>query len=106
MRIEGTIRPAIGGAPFSREDWCELVRHRPEFRPYPPRQVINPFTRAPTTVHSPEDMTEVWLEDSPVGRVYWSMSEEPLVNVSVEPSAKHLVLEWAKALGGEFREDK
>jgi hypothetical protein len=40
-----------------------------------------------------------------VGSVYWSMSEERLVNVNVEPSALALVREWATILGGEFRPD-
>lgn len=57
------------------------------------------------TVHRPPDAAEVVLEGSAVGQVYWSMSEEPLVNINVEPAALLLVCEWAAALGGEFRPD-
>ena len=45
------------------------------------------------------------LEGQPVGRVSWSMSEEPLVCVIVEQSAMPLVLEWAKELAGEFHKE-
>jgi hypothetical protein len=57
------------------------------------------------TVRPPADAAEVLLGGRSVGDVYWSMSEEPLVNVSIEPSALPMVLEWAVALGGEFRPD-
>jgi hypothetical protein len=54
-------------------------------------------------VPPPEDFAEVVLEGRVAGEVYWSMSEEPLINVRVEPSAMPMVLEWATELGGEFR---
>ena len=57
------------------------------------------------TLPSNEDSAEVLLEGQPVGQVYWSMSDEPLVCVVVEPSAMPLVLEWAKELQGEFHKE-
>lgn len=105
MRIEGVIYPIGAGAGFNRDAWCQLVASRPEFRRPPSRQVRNPFTGGSMTVHPPTDTAEVVLEGCEVGQVYWSMSEEPLVNVSVEPAAQPLVREWAAALGGEFRAD-
>jgi hypothetical protein len=105
MRIEGTIRPTGKGSRFSRDSWCQLVSARPEFRPYPARQSRNPFTGETMTVQPPADAAEVVLEGRAVGEVYWSMSDEPLVNVSIEPPAMPLVLEWATALGGEYRPD-
>jgi hypothetical protein len=57
------------------------------------------------TIYPPQDAAEVVMGGNLVGRVYWSMSDEPLVIVSIEPSALHLVLEWAAALGAVFRED-
>ena len=85
MRIKGVIRPAGGEIGFTRESWCELIHRRYEFHRYQPKEVMQ--------------------DGRAVGQVYWSMSEEPLVNVSVEPSALPWVLEWAKVLGGEFRQD-
>jgi hypothetical protein len=102
MRIKGVIHPLDGGVGFDREAWCQLVGHRQEFRRHAPRQVRNPFTGEMVTVRTPADAAEVVLDGCVVGEVYWSMSEEPLVNVSVEPSALSLVMEWAAALGGEF----
>jgi hypothetical protein len=48
---------------------------------------------------------DVVIDGRKLGSAWWSMSEEPLVNVSVEPSALPLVLEWAKELGGEFQQE-
>jgi hypothetical protein len=103
MRIEGAIHPVGEAARFSREAWRQLVSARPEFRRHQPKQARNPFTGGPMTVRSTPDTAEVVVEGRAVGEVYWSMSEEPLVNVSVEVSALPLVREWAEALGGEFR---
>jgi len=105
MRIEGTIRPTGDGIGFSREAWCQLVSRRPEFRRYPSRQCRNPFTGGTVTIPPHEDVAEVLLEGQPVGTVYWSMSDEPLVCLIVEQSAMPLVLEWAKELRGEFRKE-
>ena len=102
MRIEGVIRPTGDGAGFNRDRWCQLVGQRPEFRRYPSRRFRNPFTGRTVTVQPPGDGAEVVMGDCMVGSVYWSMSDEPLVNVSVEQSAIHLVVEWAAVLGGEF----
>lgn len=102
MRIEGAIYPTVAGSGFSREAWCRLVASRPEFRRHASRQARNPFTGETMTVHPPPDAAEVVWEGSVVGQVYWSMSEEPLIHVSVEPAALPLVREWATALAGEF----
>ena len=101
MRIEGVIVPA-GGHDFNRDAWCRLVSSRPEFRRHSPRQSRNPFSGETMIVHPPEDSAIVLLEDRPAGEVSWSMSDEPLVNVSVDPAAMPLVLEWAAALGAHF----
>jgi hypothetical protein len=103
MRIEGAIYPTVAGAGFNREAWCRLVASRPEFRRHASRQARNPFTGQAMTVHPSPDAAEVIVDGSVVGQVYWSMSEEPLINVSVEPAALPLVREWAAALGAEFR---
>jgi hypothetical protein len=105
MRVEGAIRPAGRQAGFDREAWCRLVRDRPEFRRPSPRVARNPFDGALITLRTTPDVAEVLLDSRVVGEVYWSMSEEPLVVVSVEPAAIPLVHEWAAALGGEFRSD-
>jgi hypothetical protein len=102
MRIEGAIVP-VGRPAFNREAWCALVTRRPEFRRPPPRQIRNPFTGESTTAQPPPDVAEVVSEGRVVGEVYWSMSEEPRVNVSVESSALPLVRECAAELGGEFQ---
>jgi hypothetical protein len=57
------------------------------------------------TVYPPPGSAQVIVAGRPVGEVSWSMSEKPLVNVSVEPSALNLVQEWAVELDGEFRPD-
>ena len=105
MRTEGTIYPTSDAAGFNREAWCQLVNRRPEFRRHTPKQTRNPFTGEAMTVRPPEGAAEVVLDGRSVGEVYWSMSEEPLVNVRVEQSAVHLISEWATELGGEFRPD-
>jgi hypothetical protein len=105
MRIEGTIHPIGTGEGFTREAWCQLVGRRPEFRRHAPREARNPFSGCTMIVRSPEDAAEVLLGGRSVGEVFWSMSEEPLINVSVEPSALPLVLEWAAAIGGQYCPD-
>jgi hypothetical protein len=105
MRIEGAIYPIDDATAFSREAWCQLVHVRPEFRRYPPRQSPNPFTTRKMTVRTTPDAAEVVFDGRTVGAVYWSMSDEPLVNVSIEPIAMHLIQEWAAALSGEFRQN-
>src|SRR5882672_6831405 len=108
MRIEGAIRPISGAVGFSHQKWCQLVRRRPEFRPYPPRQGQPTYPRH-LQFSPPEDLedaAEVWLNGRVVGNVHWSNSGAPLVNVSVDRSAVSLVLEWATALEGEFREER
>ena len=104
MRIEGTIRPTREGMGFSREAWCQLVSRRSEFRRHPARQGRNPFTGGTMTIQPPDDVADVMLEGRSVGQVWWSVSEEPLVCVVVEPSAMPLVLEWAQELPGEFHQ--
>jgi hypothetical protein len=106
MWIDGAIYPTLGATEFSREAWCQLVNCRPEFHRSPPRQARNPF--APDelmTVHPLPDTAQVVVDGRAVGNAYWSMSDKPLVNVSIEPFAMALVQEWATALGGEFRPD-
>ena len=49
-----------------------------------------------------EDVAGVFVEDREVGTVWWSMTDEPLVCVEIEPSSVLLVQGWAKELGGEF----
>jgi hypothetical protein len=105
MRIEGAIVPIGTGEGFTREAWCQLVASRPEFRHSPGRAVRNPFGGGPVTLRASPDAAEVVLEGQPIGGVYWSMSDEPLVNVSIEPRGLILVAEWAAALGGIFRTD-
>ena len=105
MQIEGAIYPVGDGAGFTRDAWCQLVAGRPEFRRYPPRQGRNPFTGGAMTVRSTPDAAEVVVAGRAVGKVCWSMSEELLVNVSIEPNALALVREWAAVMGGEFRPD-
>ena len=101
MQIEGVIRP-VGASPFNRAGWCELVTRRPELRRPAPREIINPFTRKPTTVRATDDAAEILLGGNVIGHASWSMSEEPLVNVSIESAGLHLVREWAIDLHGEF----
>ncbi len=105
MRIEGTIRPAGDGTGFSREAWRQLIGRRQEFRRRAPRRIRNPFTGGTVMTPQHEDSAEVLLNGHPVGDVWWSMSEEPLVCVSIEPSAMPLVLAWARELRGEFHRE-
>ena len=105
MRIEGAIRPTGTHSGFGREAWLRLVGDRREFRPPRPRVTRNAFDGEEVTLRPTPDAAEVLLDGRVVGEVHWSMSEEPLVVVSVEPAAIPLVHEWAAALGGEFRTD-
>jgi hypothetical protein len=64
----------------------------------------NPFKPGEfMTIRPAPDAAEVLADGRAVGDVSWSISDEPLVNVSIEPSAMRLVQEWAAALSGEFR---
>jgi hypothetical protein len=101
MKIEGTFRPA-GAVAFDRATWCNLIDKRPELRRPAPREGINPFTKKPTMFRPPDDAAEVLLDGSVIGSAHWSMSEEPLVNVSVELAGLSLVKEWAAELHGVF----
>jgi hypothetical protein len=56
-------------------------------------------------IHASADSANVIFQGNIVGFVYWSMSEQSLVNVRVEPVALPLVREWAVAMGGEFQPD-
>lgn len=105
MRVEGAIVPAGEGSRVNRDAWCRLIDSCPELRRPQPRQAINPFTREPMVVWPSDDFAQVVIEGIAVGDVYWSMSDQPLINVSIERSALPLVLQWAAELGGEFRED-
>ena len=102
MRIEGTIRPTGDASDFNREAWCQLVGRNPEFRRPQLRKITNPFSAEAAMIQPSGDVAEVLVEGRSVGEVCWSMSDEALVNVSVEPSALPLVEQWAAALGGEF----
>mgnify|MGYP003353133126 CR=1 FL=1 len=103
MKVEGTIVPDGDNASVNRKAWCLLVDRRPEFRRPAPRQITNPFTRQSTIVRPTPDTASVILNGKCIGDVSWSTDEDvPLVNVSVEPVALPLVLEWTKELGGKF----
>jgi hypothetical protein len=101
MQIEGAIYPDGDG--FSYQAWCQLVGSRPEFRQPAPRQARNPFTSEPYTAQPRVDVADVVVAGRVVGEVYWSMSDEPLVNVSIEPEAAPLAQEWAAAISGRFQ---
>jgi hypothetical protein len=105
MRIDGAIMPVGGGKGFSREAWRRLIGSRPELQRPASKQTRNPFTGEAMTVDPPEDAAEVMLEGRVVGEAYWSLSDDPLVNVSVDLAVIFLVTEWAAALGGEFHLD-
>ena len=99
MKIEGSIQPA-GGETFDRAAWCNLIGKRPELRHPASREIINPFTKKPTTVRPTHDAAEVVLDGNVIGCASWSMSEEVLVNVSVEAAGLPFVREWAAELRG------
>jgi hypothetical protein len=103
MWIDGAIFPVGDGVGFTREAWCQLVASRPEFQRPPDREGRNPFTGKTVTFRPTPDTATVLLNGQAIGNVYWSMSEEALVNVEIDSSGLPLVLEWAAALGGEFR---
>ena len=104
MRIEGAIHRAPEGEPLTRETWLRFLENRPEFRRYAARQAPNPFNGRMVAVQPPADAAEVVLDGILLGNVSWSASDEALVNVSIESSARHLVADWVAALGGEFRQ--
>ena len=103
MRIEGAIRPTGDATDFKRDAWCRLVSRRPEFRRPSPREIRNPFTGKAATIRPTNDVAVILLDGREVGQAYWSMSDDAVVNVSVEPSALPLVMEWAAELGGKFQ---
>jgi hypothetical protein len=105
-KITGAIRPLQASPNFNREAWCQFILGEAEFRRRPGREVPNPFKPGTMMIVNPAaDSAEVMLDGRPVGSVSWSMSDEPLVIVEVEPLAMPLVQKWAAAMGGEFREE-
>src|SRR4051794_30313280 len=106
MRVEGAIVPAGKDSRVNCKAWCRLIDSRPELHRPKTRQAINPFTREPMVIRPRSDVADVIVDGFVVGKASWSMSEDdPQVHVSVERPALPLVLEWAAALVGEFRED-
>lgn len=106
MQITGTIRPTADSKDFNREAWCSFILSRPEFQLQSPREVPNPFkpgTTMKTPVH--RDAADVVVDGRTVGRVHWSMSEEPLVVVKIDPSAVAIAVQWAEEFGGKFQEE-
>ncbi|MHC2069045.1 hypothetical protein ACYFX5_16365 [Bremerella sp. T1] len=102
MQINGEILPAADTAIFTRERWCKLITSRAEFKRPTPKETTNPFTGEAMTVLPPEDVAEVVFDGIVVGKVYWSMSDVPLINFSIEASNLEVVEEWATAMGGRF----
>jgi hypothetical protein len=106
MRVEGEIYPKSTATNFTREAWCQFIKSRPEFHRAPPIQCPNPFKPGELmTIRAAPDVADVVVDGVSVGNVYYSMSDEPLVFVSIEPSAMRLVHEWVALLCGEFRPD-
>lgn len=105
VRIQGVIRPGQNTTVFDRASWCELVARRPEFHFSAPVPIKNPFTGEPMAILPREGDADIMLETVKVGRAYWSMSEESLVIVDIDPEALSLVREWVAELGGEFHEE-
>lgn len=105
MKIDGVIRPKNGSSSFNFESWCDFVRSRPELVRPEPKIGKNPFTGEPVEFKASQDAAEIVVDGSIVGSASWSMSEEPLVNVTIEESRIALVKEWAEELNGEFHPD-
>lgn len=103
--IQGSIRPVGDATNFNRAAWLQYIDLRPEFRKRPARQARNPFTGQAMLLPSYDDTAEVLLDDRVVGKVWWSMSEEPLVNVQIDPAAMSLLREWEQEMGGKFVEE-
>jgi hypothetical protein len=97
------IRQRTGGKGFDRAAWIELVSHRPEFKRYPSSDIVDPFTKSKAIVYATDDVAEVIVMGKAVGQVYWSMSDESLVNVNIDVCAVSLAYEWAKELDGELK---
>ena len=105
MPIKGVIRPTVSTASFNRDAWCQLVNLRPEFRRPPTREITNPFTGKASTIRARNDVAQISLDGRVIGSASWSMTDEALVDVSVEESALPMVMKWAAELGGEFHEN-
>ena len=58
------------------------------------------------TIRTDPAAADVLIEGRHVGYMYWSLTEEPLIHVTVDPSAISYVRECASALGGEFRHEQ
>ncbi len=105
-QITGTIRPVGEDPNFNCEAWCQFVASRAEFRPRVRKPVPNPFKPGeflPPAQH--KDSAEIVVDGRVVGYVHWSMLEEPLAVVYIEPSQIVLAQNWAAAPGGVFQEE-
>lgn len=102
MRIDGVIIPNDDN-PFNKEIWICVLDSRPEFRRACSRTSRHPLNRTAMTIHAAPDPAGIWLHDELIGNVSWSHSEQPLINVSIEPAGLPLVQEWAAVLGGQWR---
>jgi hypothetical protein len=99
----GVIRAATDPPGISHERWIGLIREHPNLAPPEPRQLINPFTKAPTTIHPRPDVACVVLDGREVGRMSWSEEESNEVYVfGDEHPVVPLAREIAGRLGGSF----
>jgi hypothetical protein len=102
IMILGQIKPIGNPDKFTRKAWCQFISCHADFRRHAPRESRNPFSGKAMHVTTTDDVAEVIAEGRKVGSAWWSMNDEPLVNVEIEPSFIPLAQMWAKELSGEF----
>jgi hypothetical protein len=100
--VRGSIRAKSTETQLDRALWRQFIGSRPEFRRQLSISGVNPFSGTEMTVSPRADSAEVIMDNRPVGNVWWSMSDVPMVNISVQEIALPLVLECAKDLNAEF----
>jgi len=106
MKIQGTIRPCGPGTRFTRENWCQLLSSRPEFRHSGPRENVDPLTGEKLLIPPPQDAAEVIVDGQPIGQVFWSNNNQKgVIHLQLRPAGLPLVKEWAEEMDGTFHWD-
>lgn len=105
MQINGVIKPQPESHRLTFDTWCEFVAGRSEFRRPQPTETRNPFGGEAITIQPSDDVVDIEVDGCVVGNAFWSMSEEAVVNVTIDEPHLPLVSEWAEELDGVFHPD-
>jgi hypothetical protein len=105
LELVGTIKSAQGTL-AGQDVWVALIDSHPSLGRQPPRQGINPFTKAPITLKGAPDHALVKLNELQIGSIHWAMDGSPQLLVWALPEERvkviSVALDVSAQLGGQF----